>query len=210
MPQVLRTLNAQPEANLDVGGYQARINALQLQDAGKRLFESTRETIGSGHDNGHLVADPLAGLLPGLTEAFTTLHVLSGGDLRTALHNHQDQIIQRQDALSFVTDLPFLGLESLGAPPLPATVETRTTTAPTPVEPTHLLQGHIATPLHHDGVTLPNGWILYRDKTGWQLRGDGPAPQVNGSPYLPGQPLMRGDRVSTGKNTALQLIEVTT
>jgi len=210
LPQVLRTLNAQPEANLDIGGYQARISALQLQDAGKRLFESIRENTDNPDARSQLIADPLAGLLPGLTEAFTTLHVLSGGDLRTALHNHQEQIIQRQDALSFVTDLPFLGLESPGVPPLPATVETRTTAAPTPVEPTHLLQGHTAMPLHHDGVTLHNGWVLYRDKTGWQLRGDGPAPHVNGSPYLPGQPLIPGDRVSTDKNAVFQLIEVTT
>ncbi len=210
LPQALRTLNAQPETNLDVGGYQARISALQLQDAGKRLFGSIRENIGSGHDNGHLVADPLAGLLPGLTKAFTTLHVLSGSDLRTALHNHQEQIIQRQDALSFVTDLPFLGLKNVGVPPDSAAVETHITVSPAPVEPTHLLNGHVATPLFHDAVTLDDSWVLYRDNNGWQLRGDGPAPQVNGNAYLPGQPLMAGDMVSIGGHSVFQLIEVNT
>ena len=59
-------------------------------------------------------------------------------------------------------------------------------------------------------MTLDNSWVLYRDNNGWQLRGDGPPPQVNGNAYLPGQPLMAGDRVSIGEHSVFQLIEVNT
>lgn len=209
LPQALRTLNSQPETNLDISGYQARISALQLQDAGKRLFESVADNISNADANKHLIVDPLAGLLPGLREAFSTVHVLSGEDLRTALHHHEEKIIQRKDALSFVSDLPFLDLKGTDPAYPPDTMEPRPAPSSMVIEPTHILRGHIAIPLSHDGMVLDNGWVLYRNEDGWHLRGDGAAPKVNGSPYLPGQRLASGDMISCGTDATSQLIEVT-
>ena len=56
----------------------------------------------------HVIADPLAALLPGLSGAFAKLDILAADDMYRALHLHQEQLLQRAQALSFVTALPCL------------------------------------------------------------------------------------------------------
>ena len=58
-----------------------------------------------------LIADPLAGLLPGLTAKFTGMEVLDPGALQRALEAHRETLIQREQALSFVVSLPALNAQ---------------------------------------------------------------------------------------------------
>ncbi|MBK6509045.1 MAG: hypothetical protein IPG06_05935 [Haliea sp.] len=55
---------------------------------------------------------------------------------------------------------------------------------------------------------LADGWELYRDSNGWQLRGTGASATVNGRPYQSGQVLDCGDLIAIGTATAGTLIEV--
>ena len=106
LPATLRALHNTAETNLDISGYQARIGAHQLQAAGKRLFDSANETMGILRTGDRVIADPLTALLPGLNSAFEQLDILQVDDMYRALQLHQEQLIQREQALSFVTSLP--------------------------------------------------------------------------------------------------------
>jgi len=206
LPDALRALGRDSETNIEVNGYRARINRGELLGAGQRLFESAREAMGPLHPGNRLIADPLAGLLPGLTEQLPGLEVLAADSVRIALEKHVDLLVQREQALSFVTALPSLA---------PARAETGPAViAPTPVTPakpaaTHLLEGHTARPLAADGTDLGGGWTLQRTRTGWQLAGAGAAVLVNGSPGRAEQTLGGGDTIRVGDGVEVQLIEVT-
>ncbi len=82
LPDALRALGSDSETNLEVNGYRARINRGELLSAGQRLFESAREAIGSLRPGDRLIADPLAGLLPGLAEQLPGLEVLAADSVR--------------------------------------------------------------------------------------------------------------------------------
>jgi hypothetical protein len=218
LPAALRALQGSVETNIDINGYQARISDHQLQGAGQRLFEGARAAIGSAGTAGRVIADPLAALLPGLGGAFATLDVLAADAIHRALHQHQDKLIQREQALHFVTALPCLAqtTSAAAAPrdaPRPATAamlqaSTAVTTQPAS-RPTHLLYRHMARPLSAAGTALWDGWELYRDSAGWQLRGQGTgAALVNGAPYRPGQALATGDMIAIGVGDIAVLIEV--
>jgi len=234
LPAALRTLQSSVETNIDINGYQARISGHQLQGAGQRLFEGARSAIGNARAADRVIADPLAALLPGLGGAFATLDILAADDIHRALRLHQDNLIQREQALHFVTALPCLAEKARGtaapgaAPPdastdathptdLPAhqlavTAESRATPAPPATSPasrpTHLLYRHMARPLTENGTALWNGWELYRDRAGWQLRGPGAGAMVNGAPYRAGQALATGDMIAIGVGDVAVLIEV--
>lgn len=221
LPAALRALQGKVETNIDINGYQARISGHQLQGAGQRLFDSARSAMGVAHAGDRVIADPLAALLPGLGSAFATLDVLAADAIQRALHLHQDQLIQREQALHFVTALPCLAQESVvasahapaAAPILqPSAVQPLAQPAATipASRPTHLLYRHMARPLSATGTALWDGWELYRGSDGWQLRGKGSAAMVNGAPYRPGQPLATGDIIAIGAGDAAVLIEVVT
>jgi hypothetical protein len=66
----------------------------------------------------------------------------------------------------------------------------------------------MARPLAENGTALWNGWELYRDRAGWQLRGPGAGAIVNCAPYRPGQALATGDMIAIGAGDVAVLIEV--
>jgi hypothetical protein len=209
LPAALRTLQERGETNLDVNGYQARVSARQLQPAGQRLFDSARESMGLLRPNDHVLADPLAALLPGLAGAFARLDVLAADDMYRALHLHQEHLIQREQSLSFVTTLPCVEqkiiprAEPPGAPL--ATIQAASSKPAT--RPTHLLYRHVARPLLESGTALGGGCEIYRGTAGWQLRGAS-SPMVNGAAYRPGQVLASGDAITIGDEDTALLIEV--
>jgi hypothetical protein len=229
LPAALRALNSSTETNLDINGYQARVSTLQLQTAGKRLFDSANDTIGVLRPQDRVIADPLAALLPGLTGAFQHLDILQAEDMLRALRLHEERLVQRAQALSFITALPCAeprtaipGAQAAAAPPPQDSAAAAITTAVTPPaapkpvsRATHLLSQHVAKPLLAAGTALADGWELYRDSDGWQLRGSGTSGfnstascTVNGRPHQAGQVLDSGDVIVIGTAAAATLIEV--
>jgi hypothetical protein len=213
LPDALRALGRESETNIEVNGYRARINRADLQDAGTRLFESARDAMGSLKPQDRVIADPIAGLLPGLAERLPGLELLAADSVRSALEQQLDGLVQRDQALSFVTALPSLATttaapdiapeprpEVVAAPPAPAVAAKAAAT--------HLLQGSVAVPLATAGTTLGQGWEIHRTAVGWQLRGAGAAVLVNDSPLQPDQVLGGGDSLRIGDGPELRLIEV--
>ena len=190
--------------------------------AGQRLFASVPEILGAIGPDDQVLVDPVAALLPGLGEHLPQMEVLATDSVRLALEKHQGQLVQREQALSFVTSLPMLGSnvasavhkpapvaepEPAVAVPDPAPIPTPTPT-PAPA-PTHLLVDDRAQPLATDGTALQHGCELYLGDGGWQLRGDTSAAQLNGSPYRAGQLLQCGDSIQIDNGSEARLIEVT-
>jgi hypothetical protein len=60
------------------------------------------------------------------------------------------------------------------------------------------------------GTALAEGWELYRNEDGWQLRGAESSATVNGTVYQTGQILDTGDEIVIGTGGAATLIEVRT
>jgi hypothetical protein len=206
LPAALRALQSRAEVNVDVNGYQARISAQQLRVAGQRLFDSARECMGLLRPDDHVIADPLAALLPGLPEAFTRLDIVDADAVCRALQLHQERLIQREQALSFITALPCVQEKII---PRAAAPDTRQPAAGTAAgRPTHLLYRHVARPLHEAGTALAGGGEIHLGTEGWQLRGADAATVVNGARYLPGQVLRSGDAISLNGGSTVLLIEV--
>ena len=210
LPDTLRALAQDTEANLEVSGYQARISRNELQSAGQRLFDSAPEAMGVLRPDDRIIADPIAGLLPGLAGRLPQMEVLEADSIRRALLQHQEQLVQRGQTLSFVTALPCLEekivprvaepADSAAAPPRDA--------API-VTPTHLLQGSVARPLATD-AGLDGDWQLFHSSQGWQLHGSGSAPRINNAKYQPDQVLACGDTITTDTGGETVLIKVET
>ena len=209
LPTALRTLQHSNEANLDINGYQARVSNSELRAAGSRLFDSARDTIGALQPEDRIVAEPLAGLMPGLSEEIQQLDIVPSEDLQRALQLHQEQLVQRGQALNFVTALPCLGqkTESARAGNTAATTTDSSTPGHAP-PPTHLLKENRATPLIAGGTALDGDQEIYRDEHGWRLRGSTPAASVNGNPGSAGQLLVSGDSVTLDSGFHAVLIEV--
>jgi len=134
---------------------------------------------------------------------------LAADSVRSALEQQLDGLVQRDQALSFVTALPSLAATTTAPEPRPEVV------APPPAPAvaakpaaTHLLQGSLAVPLATAGTTLGQGWDIHRTAAGWQLRGAGAAVLVNDSPLQPDQVLGGGDSLRIGDGPELRLIEV--
>ncbi len=85
LPDALRALSRDSETNIEVSGYRAGINRGELQGAGQRLFSSAREAIGVSQAGDRVIADPVAGLLPGLAAHLPGFEVLAADSVRTAL-----------------------------------------------------------------------------------------------------------------------------
>lgn len=210
LPAALLALQTSAETNVDVNGYRARIRGNELEAAGKRLFDSVRESMGIMRPDDQVIADPITALLPGLASEFPSLKLLQTDDMRRALQLHEGQLVQRDQALNFVTVLPRLKDQKISEATL-ANVPLATQDAPggEPTKPpTHLLQNHVAQPLTNTGLPMVDGWKFFHSEQGWQLRGSGSAPSVNGREYHPGQILGTGDSVSTDGGATVTLIEV--
>lgn len=205
LPDALRALGRDSETNIEVNGYRARVNRADLQDAGTRLFESAQHAMGSLKPEDRLIADPLAGLLPGLAERLPRLQLLAADSVRSALEQQLEGLVQRDQALSFVTTLPSLGTTPTAPEPPPEVVAPAVEAKPAA---THLLQGFQALPLAADGTALGQGWDIHRTAAGWQLRGTGAVVMVNDSALRPDQVLGGGDHLRIGDGPELRLIEV--
>lgn len=206
LPDTLRTLEQDSEANLEVHGYRARITRNDLSAAGQRLFDSAPDTMGILRPDDRVVVDPVAALLPGLGGHFPQMEVLETDSVRRALQLHQQQLIKRGEALNFVTSLPCL--EDKIIP------QVQQTAIPAAAEPavelpvaTHLLQDCIARPLVA-GIDLGAGWELHKSNNEWQLQGSGATARVNGTDYQPGQTLACGDNIAIDNGQDVKLIEV--
>ena len=216
LPDALRALGQSSETNLEVNGYQARINRTDLEGAGQRLFDSASEAMGVLRPDDRIIADPIAGLLPGLSTRLPEVQVLEADSIRSALQRHEGALVQRGQALSFVTSLPCLEekiipqvqepVADIPAPAQPVAAPD----APAVATPTHLLRESMAVPLLAGGTPVDDAWELYQGKLGWQLRGAGQAPTVNDSDYQAGQVLARGDTIRTASGSMASLIEVET
>jgi hypothetical protein len=212
LPDALRALAQGSETNLEINGYQARINRSELHSAGQRLFDSVPETMGVLRPDDKLIADPIAGLLPGLTGHFDEIEVLQADSLRDALLQHQELLVQRGQPLSFVSSLPCLEDKIIPRVEEPAPRAEPVAEVPAEVpparQPSHLLQGDIARPLGA-GNTLPGtDWQFHHNGSGWQLRVGSSAASVNGSSYREGQYLACGDSVRGDNGPDIKLIEV--
>nr|MBP6700591.1 hypothetical protein [Halioglobus sp.] len=204
LPDALRALVRDGETNIEVNGYRAGVNRAELQAAGQRLFSSAREAIGAPQAGDRVIADPVAGLLPGLAAQLPGFEVLAADSVRNALELHLERLVQRGQSLSFVTALP-----ALAAAPMP----TAAAVVPTPVIPprpaaSHLLQGHRALPLAGAGCSLGQGWSLQHTAAGWRLHGAGATVLVNGAAPAADQLLGGGDRIRIGSDPEYLLIEV--
>jgi hypothetical protein len=204
LPDALRTLGREPETNLEVDGYRARVSRSELRAAGQGLLGTLREVLGGAPAERHRIADAPAGLLPGLADDLPAMEVLPPETLCLALTHHRERLVQRGQALNFITALPTLEGQVVPA----RRPESRQRPAPAnSAAPTHLLEGGRAVPLA-DGTALGEGWALCHSGQGWQLRGGGGGLRLNGADYRPGQPLCAGDRISLAAGRELRLIEV--
>jgi len=215
LPDALRALESTSECNLVVMGYRARISRGDLLAAGERLFNSAPEAIGALKPDDRVILDPVASLLPGLIEQFPQAEHVSNTALPQAVEQHRPQLVQRDQALNFITSLPCLVQLSASLTREPASESPQQTPAPATLSqaqqaaPTHLLTGASAVALVAGGTAVGAGWELHRSAGTWQLRGDSPeAVQVNGAAYVPGQALHCGDTISTDAGTSALLIEV--
>ena len=178
----------------------------ELLGAGQRLFDGAGQSIGSLQPGDQVLVDPLVALLPGLAAQLPQVQELERHAMQQALEQHADRLVQRGQALSFITALPWLqqAITPRSLEPQPAPVEE----APPPLPATHLLQGAQAVPLVAAGTPVADGWELFDGGDGWQLRGDGAPPRVNDEDYADGQRLGAGDSIAIGGQVGALLIEV--
>ena len=108
LPDTLRTLRREGETNLEINGYRARVTRDELLGAGQRLFDGAAQNIGALENGDRVLVDPLAALMPGLAEQFPQLEELDRHAMQQALEQHADRLVQRGQALSFITTLPCL------------------------------------------------------------------------------------------------------
>ncbi|MEM9257509.1 MAG: hypothetical protein AAGA91_18865 [Pseudomonadota bacterium] len=196
LPKTLNSLQSSDETNLEVGGYRARLSREDLRIAAVELGAAVHRASDAGHQ---ILVDPAVSVLPGWQEQLPDSLPLPTTALPAALTQHQENLIHRDEALSYVTDLPLIVAPTM-------VPRERQPTAPRAI-PTHLLRGTRADPLQEGGVALDENWRLVRNGRGWLLEGCGDA-AVNGAPYSTGQLLSLGDEITIGKGQPALLIEV--
>ena len=191
LPDTLRSLRDSAETSLSLNGYHARLTRTDLQAASDSLYSAISGNVAQGA-GARLLLDPLAGLLPGLQTRLEAT-VLQADDLQRALARHEPRLLQRAEALVFVSRLPAAAstATSTAAPTAPAE-EPAAELAPPPsssapndaasasLEPqaglqqtpvaTHLLRAAEAHPLQAAGTSLGGGWsLLGSDDGAWEL-----------------------------------------
>ena len=206
LPDTLRALGRDSEANIEVNGYRARIHRKDLSGAGQRLFDSSADAMGPLRPDDRVIADPIANLLPGIQDQFNSLEILESDSVRVALQQHETALVKRGQPLNFVTALPCL--EDRITPRVAPAPEPEAAPAPPTPAPTHLLQGSTARPLIAAGTSLSEGWELISTQGDWQLQGTGGDVQVNGQAHQAGQALACGDSITIGNGASVLLIEV--
>ncbi len=219
LPELLLQLRDSPEANMELGGYRARIGGQDLADAGRRLADALQQAGWSGNpaeSAPQLLLDPLAGLLPGISNLLPGADLLARDALPRALRAHE--VVQREAKLNFRTSLPFVGEDKAPASsnlpitepaPTPASV---TSLEPQAIPPTHLLMGHRAVALAGlpADADLPAGDFarLQQQQGHWVLtRSDG-YPKLRSGPHQAGRILHSGDELLFSDGRGGTLIEV--
>ncbi len=211
LPAALRQLQRSPEASITVQGYHARITRTDLQSASEALCSSVSASVAEQGAGGQLLLDPVVALLPGLQQQLPGI-LLDADALPRVLAAHEQQLVQREEALAFVNRLPQLGEQTV--PVVVSTNGTATTepaapTAPGTVAPTHLLRDHRAEALRADGIDLGGGWQLVAATEGWCLRGTGNGKLTrNGKPCRDGEAVASGDWLGLADNSEARLITV--
>ncbi len=208
LPGVLQTLNINPEANVEVMGYRARINRAELRSAGERLFTSAAEGMGIVQADDQIIIDPVAGLLPGLMGAFPHATLIQSETLPVAIEQHRELLTggnnnPEENTLPFITTLPCTVSSVVEETPDTA-AQAPPTVAPAQPEgrtATHILINAVASILNPAGTKLANGCELFALHDAWQIRGDSQC-TVNGKAYQPGQALYCGDRIDCRKGSA--------
>ena len=208
LPEALRQLRQQAETNIEVNGYRARINRGELLPAGQRLFDSAPEAMGVVRADDRVLLDPLAGLLPGLESQFEQAELLAPEALQQAIASHEPSLVQREQALSFITALPSLSETITPAATEPAAIETETPQQTTAPSPTHILLGDTARPLLGSGNELAEGLRIHQQGEEWHLADPGGNVLVNDEPARPGIALARGDKIQYADGAVALLIEV--
>ncbi|MEH6582716.1 MAG: hypothetical protein V7754_12325 [Halioglobus sp.] len=207
LPTTLRELQTVSETNLEVNGYRARIAGAELETAGSRLFSSAPDAMGVLSPSDRVILDPLATLLPGLHSHIPQAHVIANDAMPTALNQHMDQLVQRNETLNFITALPCL-TEKITPSDIDQQLIIETPAPPLPA-PTHWLQGATARPLQASGTTLEHGLELFAEGGIWCLRpGSDTPPQVNGAAYRDGTALRPGDSLTSSTGITTVLIEI--
>ena len=201
LPTALQALASQPETNIEVSGYRARVSAADMTAAGQRLITAATDAMGAMQATDRIIADPLVALLPGLQDSFSQLSVADANALWLAAQQHGDHLVNREGSVSFVTHLPRLSGDDVQehAPIEPAVLE------PMPVaRPSHLLSDASARPLV-DGMQIDTGATLVERPAGWALQGK---LTVNGAAATEGALLAVGDRIALSDGSEALLIEV--
>ena len=91
LPKTLRDLQSDSEANMEIGGYRARVVRSELIVAGNRLFDSAPDAIGVLAPTDRVLLDPLANLLPGLRDRIPQTELLAVDALPQALSPQLDK-----------------------------------------------------------------------------------------------------------------------
>lgn len=219
LPAILRQLQGDAETTITVNSYQARISRGDLQAASDALYRSVHGSMSAQGTSTPLLLDPITALLPGL-QARLGGALLGTEDLQATLSVQEPRIVQREQALVFISRLPQLeqraippagGGESTPAvAPLSGTASTLAAAAtPATAAPTHLLQGHQAKPLT-SGSGVASGWSLVYTAGNWQLQASpGAAPLMcNGRACSDGDTVASGDCLQLDDTVKLQLITV--
>jgi hypothetical protein len=217
LPKVLQSLVNNPETNVEVMGYRARINRAGLRSACELLLSSVTDTVGTISPQDQIIIDPVAGLLPGLLAHFPQATLIDNNSLSNGFQRHKNFLLESRsgdedDTLPFVTSLPCK--ISSPSPELTSSEPTQIVSEPAPAKPvgpaaTHLLVGAVAKALLPSGTTVKQGMELFDQDGNWALRGSASA-SVNGADYNPERPLVCGDRISCAEDESFdaQLIAV--
>jgi len=221
LPEVLRALESSGEYHLDIAGHRVRISRNDLAQATASLYDSTVGVIDKSATGQHIMLDPLAASLPGFLAKFPSARRIRKNTLSEAVKQHQEQLLQRDQDLNFITSLPSLAPQNAAADshkpdtsPQADKLEADKLEADSnperPATATHLLAGDRAVPLLANGTRVNGHCELHLLDGHWQLRGEQlQSVSVNGVVYSPGQPLRCGDHISTAAGTRAALIEVT-
>ena len=227
LPGALESLQESPEAALEIQGHSIRIGLADLEDSCAALRDSVRRQLATHGAGGPLLLDPLAALLPGLQQALSG-EALAADDLPAALAAQQTRLLQKDESLMFVSELPQLAVRPLAlsggetephailhtAVPDGSASAARATPQPplstsAELPPTHLLHGYRARPLV-DPLPLGSGWQIQRADRHWCLRqrDERELLQLNGQPARDGTRLHCGDHLQTSLGETFQLIAV--
>lgn len=207
LPGALESLRSVGEAQIAIGGYQARITRDDLQSVGAAYGRVIAPLL-SG-DAPILLESPLD-LLPGLVLP-AAHHNTSGQRLAAVVSECASALLQTADQLTLNRSVPVVtsgGMESsteiTQQAPASAAADHRDITPPT-----HLLLGSSAIPLESANDALPEAASVAIEATAARLTlGEASDLQVNGQPAENGQVLCPGDELSDASGYRALLIVV--